>query len=260
MHIGINTMSDELTAPPEDDGYDGSFQSGRLIKGTFARWTDASNWHDRDGMPVPSPMLAITVIECLQRWSNKKADTITEKPLPDPESLNANIPQSEWEILNGKPQPPWKHAVGVYLIDPATGAIFTYLNSTTGAHMAVDALRESTVVMRTLRGARVAPLVNLRSRPWQTSHGMRMRPFFEIIDWRVPGDGGALSPTKQPPQIAGPAPTAPAAPAARATFSTNPGPAPQTKSTATVAAETVASMEPVKPVTMGEVLDDKIPW
>src|ERR1700730_15543534 len=124
-------MSNDLTSapPPEDDGYGGSLQAGRLVKGTFARWTDSAGWHDRDGMPLPSPMLAISVIECLQRWSDKKADTITEKPLPDPEVLNAPIPESEWELdLNGKPKPPWAHTVGVYLVDPATGHIYTYLN------------------------------------------------------------------------------------------------------------------------------------
>jgi hypothetical protein len=248
-------MNNELTAPPppEDDGYDGSIQSGRLIKGTFTRWTDSAGWHDRDGMPLPSPLLAISVLECLQRWFDKKPDTITEKPLPDPDVLNEAIPRSEWELdLNGQPRPPWTHAVGVYLVDPAGGGLFTYLNSTAGAHMAVDALREATVVMRTLRGARVAPLVNLGSRPWKTSYGMRLRPYFEIIDWRIPGSGEALSASK-PPQIAGPTP------ATQPTTPTPPTP-PTTKPAATLAAETVASMEPVTPVTYGEILDDQITW
>jgi hypothetical protein len=264
---GINTMSNDLTAPPEDDGYDGSIQSGRLIKGTFARWTDSAGWHDRDGMALPSPMLAISVIECLQRWSNKKPDTITEKPLPDPEVLNATIPQSEWERdLNGQPRPPWAHAVGVYLVDPAGGGICTYLNSTTGAHMAVDALREATVVVRTLRGARVAPLVNLASRPFKTSFGMRTRPYFEIIDWRLLGSGGALSPPTTPPQIAGPttasatAKPTPGTPTPPTTPAASPSPPKTTKPALRVGAETVASMEPVAPITCGELLDDEIPW
>jgi hypothetical protein len=181
--------------------------------------------------------------------------------------LNAAIPQTEWELdLNGKPRPPWEHAVGVYLVDPAGGGIYTYLNTTTGAHMAVDAIREATIVMRTLRGTRVAPLVNLSSRPFKTSFGMRMRPYFEIVDWRVPGSGGTLSPPKPPPQIGGPAtasatakptPTPPTTPTASPSPSTTP---PQAKPAAMLAAETVASMEPVAPVTYGELLDDEIPW
>jgi hypothetical protein len=272
-------MSHDLTTPPpEDDGFDGSLQSGRLLKGMFAKWTDSAGWHDRDGMALPSLVLVIAVFEFLQRWSNKKPDIITEKPLPDPESLNASIPQSEWELdLNGKPRPPWAHAVGAYLVDPASGAIFTYANSTMGAHMAIDQLREATVVMRSLRGMRVTPLVKLTSRPFKTSFGMRTRPFFEIVEWRKPpGEDSTLPASKPLPQLTGPAtaPAAPAAPAARATFSTNPGPAPatpstppaaatppaQTKPAATVAAETVASMEQVAPVTFGELLDDSIPW
>ena len=275
-------MSHDLTTPPsEDDGFEGSFQSGRLFKGTFAKWTDSAGWHDRDGMALPSPVLVLGVFECLQRWCNKKAETKTEKPLADPDVLNAAIPMSEWELdLNGKPRPPWAHTVGAYLVDPASGAIFTYANHTVGAHMAVDQLKESTLVMRSLRNARVTPLVKLTSRPFKTAFGMRTRPFFEIVEWRKPpGEDNTLPASKPLPQLTGPAtaPAAPAAPAARATFSTNPGPeAPpiatpstppaaatppaQTKPAATVAGETVTSMEPVAPVTFGELLDDSIPW
>jgi hypothetical protein len=276
--------SNDLTAPPpDDDGFAGSLQSGRLLKGMFAKWTDSAGWHDRDGMPLPPLVLVITVFEFLQRWSNKRPDIITEKPLPDPETLNSNIPEREWELdLNGKPRPPWAHAVGAYLVDPASGAIFTYANSTMGAHMAIDQLREATMVMRSLRGARVTPLVKPTSRPFKTAFGMRTRPFFQIENWRAPGgEGGMLPPSNKPPQLIGPTTTpAAAAPAARATFSSNPGPVaappiapatpstppappaspPQTKPAAAVAAETVATMEPVKAVTFGELVGDEIPW
>jgi hypothetical protein len=54
---------------PEDDGFRrGSFNSGRLIKGTLIAWNDVEHWHDRDGSTPPSPMLAIKVNEVLQRF------------------------------------------------------------------------------------------------------------------------------------------------------------------------------------------------
>ena len=43
-------------------------------------------------------MLASAISEALQRWKdNKPIETITVKPLPDINELNAAVPQSEWE-------------------------------------------------------------------------------------------------------------------------------------------------------------------
>jgi hypothetical protein len=117
----------ELVRYEEDDGFDSSLRSSdRLLRGTHARWTDAKGWHDRDGLPIPSPLLVVSVLTALQRWQNKVPEVITAKPLPNPDELNAAIPQSEWEIgLDGKPRPPWVTVLAVYMIDLRNGQLFT---------------------------------------------------------------------------------------------------------------------------------------
>jgi hypothetical protein len=266
-------MSNEIvntTRDDDDDGFGGANgKNGRLIKGTFCRWTDAAGWHDRDGQALPSPMLIVGLIECNQRFIEKKPIVVTEKPLKDVNQLNAEIPIAEWPLFNGVPQPTWKRAQGCYLASLANGAMYTYLNSTTGTHMCIDAVREQTSVTRMLRGAKVFPVVELISKPWKTNYGQRMRPVLNIIDWKTPSSGLAVTAPAPAPQLPGPAeqkppkepikaeimpPLRPATPPAAAPSAPEPKPAAQ------VAAETLANMEPVAPITMKEIMDDEIPW
>jgi hypothetical protein len=254
-------MSTELTHEPEpieDDGFAGSLNSGRVLKGTFLKWTDASHWQDRDGLTPPSPLLVIAVKELLQKWKNGQAEVITEHPLPNAATLNSAIPESEWEIgKDGQPQKPWKHTIAIYAVSPATGALFTYMAATIGAHIAYDALKEAVVTMRALRGSRVMPLVLLAERQMKTKFGMKLRPHFEIVSWKTPGDDNGALAAKPAPQLTGPV-TAPAS--ATAAVVKTPTQAKSKKSAAKLSAETLASMGDVKPATSGEIFDDEIPW
>jgi hypothetical protein len=195
-----------------DDGFSGSLIGGRLIKGQILRWNETNGWTDRDGLRPPELLLALAISEALQCWKGKRpVETITAKRLPDIDTLNAAVPKAEWEFdLTGQPKPPWVHQMIVYLVDPEGGGFFTYLNSTIGAHIAVEELREKVITVRALRGAHVVPVVRLSHRPMKTKFGMKHRPEFEIAGWRG-GPGNALSgpPT---PQLGGPAPAASSTP------------------------------------------------
>ena len=126
-----------------DDGFDGSFSSDRTIKGVQLAWNDSLHWRTRDGMKAPEQLLVIATDAILQRWKEGLPHVIRDKPLPDPDDLNAAIPVSEWETgIDGKPRPPWQDTVVVYFIDPATGGFYTFVSSTTGGRIAVDHLRE----------------------------------------------------------------------------------------------------------------------
>jgi hypothetical protein len=249
-----------LQQPPEggdNDGFGRSLPTDRLIKGQLAKWNDQKGWHDRDGLPLPTPMFVIGVNTGLQRWRKGQAETKLNKPLPDPEQLNAAIPQSEWELdLSGKLRPPWEFVHAIYMIDLATGTAYTFANSTVGARICFEQLQESVCIMRALRGSRVLPLVKLEQRPMKTSGGLlRSRPHLQIIDWRTPGDdgGGLLPPKPTPPtpQLAGPTPAAPAPAPAAAVPAAPPAPP---------ATATLDATQPVKPVTTAELIADELPW
>jgi hypothetical protein len=189
-----------------DDGFDRSAANDRLLRGTLIGWTDTNKWADRDGMPPPETMIVIGVDEALQRWQCKKlVEVIRDKPLPNVNTLNEATDKSTWEIgLDNKPKAPWVHSFLVYLLDPATAATYTYVNSTYGAKLAYDILRERVTTMRLLRGARVVPLVKLDERPFRTSFGPRRRPEFTIVSWRMIGGGPLAVNGPQTPHLAKP--------------------------------------------------------
>ncbi|MCA1412683.1 hypothetical protein I6F30_16300 [Bradyrhizobium sp. NBAIM20] len=271
-----NDITTSQDGPPQaDDGFSGSFPSRRIGRGSYLKWNDKQGWVDRDGVAAPSPLLVVDVGEILRRWKNNEAEYILEKPLPNAGELNAAIPIQEWELgVDGKPRPPWAHTVMVYLVNLSTGENYTYSGATVGAHIAYDALKESVMTMRSLRGTRCMPLVNLSSRPMKMKFGQGRRPHFEIIGWRTPGDGGNAVPAAPPaPQLTGPAAAEKAAASVTAlNFSDNSARSTQQardqhqantgqtkpKPLIDVSSETLSTMTDVKPVTTAEMLNDRI--
>jgi hypothetical protein len=233
-------------------------------------------------------MLVIDWRMVLRRWKGHKPYFITQQPLPDPKALNAAIPQSEWEIgLDGKPQEPWKLTYVIYLVDLTTGTLFTYAHDTWGASQAYELLAEQIAVTRMLRGKNVFPVVQLDKRPWKSAtYGMQLRPHLQPTgDWRAPGGSGdsdgSLMPQSPPPQISGPSAATSPTPTPTPTLTPRPTPTPATPTLVPTTPATPATptapppaaaasappsstildhMKPVKPITVGEMIADEIPW
>ncbi len=147
----------------DGDGFNGSLSTDRTIKGTQLVWNDAQHWRDRDGQKPPAQLLVVGVDAILQRWLEGLPQVIRDKPLPDPNDLNAAIPIEEWETgIDGQKRPPWADTAVVYFIDPVKGGFFTFVSSTTGGRIAVDHLKELVTGMRMLRGGRVLPAGHAR--------------------------------------------------------------------------------------------------
>jgi hypothetical protein len=216
----------------------GSDDPDELIKGVIAKCID-DRWSAKDGSIFTPAMqfLCLGITQALQCWRDGMiSETIVKKagkPLRDVDELNAQVPEEEWEAgPDGKPRPPWQHVRVVYLLRTSDAAMYTYLNSTVGAHIAVRRLSDQVQAMRHLRGANVAPIVTLGSKQMQTRYGDRLRPHFEIVEWRElnGGDSQSAPPQIEPPKTSGP--------------------------------KTSGSVEqigkPVKPVTLKEEMNDEI--
>jgi hypothetical protein len=164
--------------------------SNQLIRGTRIKCTDG-HWSASDGTAVTADMqfVAIGTKQAVQRWLDGVPSVIEKepgKPLPDVDELNGAIPQDEWDDgIDGKPRPPWQKVWVCYLISIRDGTLFTFINSTIGAKIAVNQLNDRVQVMQALRGANVVPVVTLGSAPMKTSFGQKIRPDFKIgDDWR----------------------------------------------------------------------------
>jgi hypothetical protein len=206
-------------------------------------------WADRDGITPTGELIAIATVRGLQCWKNKELlDEIVERPgeeLSDVDDLNGQIPKQDWELgLDGKSRPPWQLCYAAYLIDIPTATRYTFVNSTTGARIAVEKLQDRMLCMAALRHAKVRPIVQLDSRPMQTAFGKKLRPEFTITDWRdLSGEGGALLGIHRgggggPPLLE---------------HKTEAAPAPEKKK------KTAAVGKPVKPVSVSEELNDALP-
>jgi hypothetical protein len=235
------------------------FSSGnRFIRGTFAKWDETKGWRDKDGVPLPDTVFILGYTTVLQKWKDGKAEVKSEHPLPDPELLNSQIPVEEWEAdFSGKPTKPWKLTFVVWFVNLHNGALFTYANNTYGAMLAYNALEEQIAVIRLLRGEQVLPVVRLDRRPMDTNFGMKSRPHFDIIDWRVPGSGGGgptLPPQPPTPQISGPTTPSTPAPPSPVTPSTptTPPPAPATAGRASAGRNGSARKDAIRPHTTHE--------
>ncbi len=118
---------------------------------------------------------------------------------------------------------------------------FTYLNSTTGARIAVENLRDKVRWMRTLRGESVVPLVTLGNAPMRTRFGQKLRPDFQITSWVELGVG-----------IAGEQPETKALPSDEQKRAAGFIPEGHTGGR-------TKGMMPIKPVSYAEDLNDEIP-
>ena len=249
---------------PVPGGLPLGLSSDRVTRGTPARWAEITGWVDRDGLPIPSPVMIVGYVTILRRWKDNKPEDITAHPLPDPEELNDTIPQSEWDIgLDGKPRKPWARTYVIYMVNLKNGALYTYANNTFGAMLCYTNLEEQVAVMRMLRGEHVYPIANLDRRPMKTTFGIKTRPHLEIIDWRAPkGDDGSLVASPSTPQLPPAAATAatPATPSSDEAPTATPSTALSSATPPASSASTVLdNTKPVKPVTVGELIADELP-
>src|SRR6516165_433511 len=191
-------MNDENKLPAirfdGDDGYDDQAIKGPIVKCVDARWSVRDGTELKDG----EPLLCFGTTQGNQRFIDNVSELILKqpgKPLPDVDELNEQIPTDEWEEgLNGEPRPPWQRVHVVYLIRLHDASILTFISGTAGARITYNALTSKVYNMKVLRGTSVAPIVQLSSKPMKTKFGTKMRPDFEVVEFREIGGGGGSVP------------------------------------------------------------------
>ena len=141
----------------------------RLIQDEVLKFTDG-RWSSRSGIVFQhgTVMLAAFTANAVQHFEFDgpvMKDTVVKmssKELPDIEELNAKIPREEWDTDRfGNTNPPWRHQYIVYLEDPQTASLYTYINSTDGAEIAVGKLEGQLKRMTWLCGKRLGAVVEL---------------------------------------------------------------------------------------------------
>jgi hypothetical protein len=188
-----------------DDFECGDGNADRTIQGAIIKCIDG-RWlrHDGQEFPADKKMLVLGTTEVLQHFHDGKwVEDIKEKPFPDLKTLNAAIPQEEWDDGINGPRPPWSHQYVCYLFDEDEGSIYTSINDTVGQRIAVSRLTEKVRWKRQLGGnAHLRPRVKLDRAPMPTGHGVvKLRPEFTPVDWIDLGGGGGVVECRPTPQL-----------------------------------------------------------
>jgi hypothetical protein len=168
-----------------DDDDDGGRQRGTFVKFRDGVWSAGGVPMPQGGRYVEQEMYLV-----VNKWENGKVvKTITTKPLPNVDNLNAKEPPNKWQrdANSGNLKPPWSKAVVIELIDPRTYQSFRYAASTVGAFVAYNELRGCMKGYRKIEGKEAHPTVELCSVMMPTQHGKDTpRPFFKIVGWWAP--------------------------------------------------------------------------
>jgi len=201
------TVMNEVTKIVRDDvdGFDGfedqiegegHLQTGGVIRGLLAKFTNEATWLcSNEEMSPNLELVPIDILRIVQKWGpdQKPIETMVLEPgqkFPDVEAMNEAVPRKEWIEGPSGLRGPWQAQYIVYLVNPATMDRYTFPTGTTGGSIAVRELRDKTVWMRRFRGVHVYPVVTLSDTFMRTRFGGRQRPHFLILRWILLDDGG----------------------------------------------------------------------
>jgi hypothetical protein len=127
-----------------------------------------------------------------------------DKPLPDIELLNKEIPKNTWDIgLDDEPREPYAKYRVVYATNKEDGATYTFSNCTLGQRIGYEEL-QTKLAIDAAEGKRGIPEIELCSKPMATRKGPKLRPFFKVVGYFGDGAPQAVErgPTPQTPTAA----------------------------------------------------------
>jgi hypothetical protein len=182
-------VSSELI-PMADDGFavqektSGSAIIGKLMKfGIDGRFTIDKT----DVLAAEKTLVAIGVVTCWTHWDDgqpiEHRITAPGAVHPDRSGL-PDLDESQWPSgLNDQPSDPWRDTRYLHLIDPLTGADYTFVTDTFGGRRGIGELKSQIANVRSVHPAAV-PIVKPCSVDWKTRFGIKKRPEFKIVGWR----------------------------------------------------------------------------
>jgi len=180
------------------DGWDAQANdaSASPVKGNSIKFDNGAYFLGREKTLI-QPERQFVAIDIREGWLFLKKDCPAEyamrpvggpKP-PRPESFSD---PKEWpDGFDGKPADPWRYSKFLYLLDPVSAEVFTFSTSTSGGRWGISDLTDQIKLMRSTRAGAI-PIVELQSRQMKTKFGMKPRPFFQVVSWRVKSEDTKL--------------------------------------------------------------------
>jgi hypothetical protein len=141
-------------------------------------------WSVADVVVAKTKYVVRGYTESVVRFENGTVvETISEKPLPNVDDLNAAIPEKFWSLgPDGNARPPWQRQFAIYLLDMASGYELTFPARSGGAIVAAERLKSAVENKRRFVGEPLWPIVEPESAPYSRRFN-KSRPDLKIVGW-----------------------------------------------------------------------------
>lgn len=257
----------ELDGFESEPGFADGRSGGSGDLGRKLKYTTDFRWVDPNDNEVRIPLIAINVLDRVQKWpgpGEAPVETRTLAPgedFPDFEKLNSEVPD-EWYESFGKLIGPYQGEHVVLFFDPDTMVGYWWPSpiTTIGSSICVSELRRQVKLMRKFRGALVYPRVELNHTHMSTrfSPSGRERPYLIIKDWVTFGSNTGTLPAPDPASNVPPStgPTSATEPTPSSSGAAGDGAS--TAAPKPASGGTQLKMESVAPVSRAEEMDDEI--
>jgi hypothetical protein len=183
-------MSNDLQTA---DGFDVPERGGgNLIVGKLMKFNNGAYVIDKtETLPPHTTLVVLDITTAWVKWRDGKPVehriTYPGQVHPDRDDL-PDQDEALWEEgLTSEPADPWKDTRYVRMVDPRTGADYTFVTDSYGGRRAVGELKSQVSNVRYACPGAV-PIVELGTTQMKTNYGPKPRPSFRVVGWK--GKGG----------------------------------------------------------------------
>jgi hypothetical protein len=185
-------MTNDLTRGPTDNFTTAAEAATSLILGERVRFSKGPYYigrGDSEQLPAGTQLHAIDIQAAWIKFvGGNMVDRHIGYPMYQREELD-DIEEQYWPL--GKPKDPWSNQRYLYLIDPETGAEYTFITSNWGGRAAVESLARKVYVRRAFAPGAIAIVqLNVGSKK-SPRYGVVPAPLFKIVGW---ASGDSLTP------------------------------------------------------------------
>lgn len=182
-------MNEVALRPAADDGFavEEKINTG-LICGKMLKFTDGNFTVDKvETLPANTRLIAMAMATVWVHWEAGKPVEHRQTQAGEPHPSRGELPDQDESLwpsgLNDQPEDPWKDTRYLRLIDPKTGADYTFVTDSIGGRRAVSELKRQIANMRAMEPAAI-PVVILGKAEMKTKFGKKQRPDFKVVAWR----------------------------------------------------------------------------
>jgi hypothetical protein len=181
-------MANDITLANADGFAVAENAGASMIVGKMVKFLDGRFTVDKtEPLPATTTLVAVSAVTAWVHWDDNRPVEHRVTQVGQTHPYRDELPdqdKTKWPPgLNDEPSDPWRDTRYLRLIDPNTGADYTFVTDSFGGRRAVGDLKQQIANVRMAHPGAM-PLVQLASTMMKTRFGQKARPDFKIVGWR----------------------------------------------------------------------------